>query len=231
MSAVDIDVIMPTNRKRLWNFLFQLRAALANDLHVRVTIAMSGPWDELRAELSPRELERIRWVNDAPDGATGDPFNNPAGYMGSPKIRWCMENMEWADWFYVVCDDDALLPWALPALWAERADCAMVLGQVLPVSRIEHWDFTAYQIGRVIQRCRVSSASGIINMRFLETLPKPWYNERSGYADWELIERMAKHFPSKVIKTTVHVLALCEPAQLPPSEADRVLQHAELKGD
>ncbi len=228
---IAVDVLMPTNRKRLWNFLFQLRGALANALNIRVTVAMSGPWPELRAELSARELEKVRWVENAPDGTTGDPFNNPNGYMGAPKIRWCLENLDWANWMYQVCDDDALMPWGIEALFAATDNMGVVIGQVLPVSRNEHLDFTPYKIGRSIERCRVSCAGALINMRLLETLPKPWYNERSGYADWELIERMSTHFPSKIIKTVVHVLALCELGEVPSYLRATILEHIKIKGD
>lgn len=229
MSEIEIDILIPTNRKRLWNMLFQIRAALASPIKTRVTIAMSKPWPELMAHLYPQEMTRIRVIEDAPDGTDGDPFHNAAGYMGAPKIKWCLENLEWADWFYQLGDDDALLPWGLEHFWHARHGVGVVIGQVLSVSRKEHLDFTPYKVGRKVERLRVSCAGALINIPALRTFEKPWYNEFSGYADWEIIARIKSKFPVRVIRNTVHVLSLCEMDQLPADLHPVILEHIKIE--
>lgn len=217
MNIPEIDVLIPTARQpeRFHNLLFQIRAVLNSPVNARVTVAMSGEWPELIHAIHPKEWDRVRIASECPDGQKGNPFHTEGGYMSGPKVAWCLDNLDWGDWWYFMGDDDCLLPWGLRHMLDASDGVDMVIGQVLGVSRKDHLDFTPYTIGRSIARCRVSSAGAMFRVEAMKKLDKPWWNPNSGYADWELIERMSKAYLHRITASTIHVLSLCELPQLP----------------
>lgn len=195
MTAVDLDVLIVTRKKRLDNLLCQVHTILNSGMNTRVTIGIEGEYPEFVSKLFPAQLERIRIVSGVPQG---DP---------SIPIQYCMENLEWSDWMYSSADDDCILPWGLKHLWENRDGVSMVIGQTIGVSRERHLDFSAWKIGRSIEVCHVSTA--LINMRSLEKLEKPWLTV-DPVSDFHLIDRMAKLYPYKITPSVVSVQAFAE---------------------
>jgi hypothetical protein len=139
----------------------------------------------------------MRFVHDA-----------PKGLIGNPAVSYCMETLEWADWYYVTGDDDALLPWGLRHLYENRQGVSMVIGEGLCVSREKHESLAAWKIGGLIKCGRVSASCALFNFRDIEKLPRPWFNSDSKVADFELISRMATTYPYRMIPSTIFVLTL-----------------------
>lgn len=199
----DIDILIPTSKKpeRLNNLLCQIHTVLNSGINTRVTLAMDGPYPSLTSQLSHYPLSKVRLVYGAPQGSPAIP------------AAYCMENLEWGDWMLNVSDDDCVLPWGLRHLWEATKDVSMVIGQTIGVSRTKHLDFSAWKIGIGVIPCHVSTA--LINMRSLETLPKPWYRD-DPLCDYLLIQRMSENFPFKIIPSVVHVQAFAEIENLGP---------------
>lgn len=217
----DIDVLIPTAGKRFHNCMFQINAVLSSNVDARVHVMTSKPWPEMRNVFDLDD--RVIFYENTPEGGAnnGDVYN-PSGFLGLPKVSWALDHIELADWFCYFHDDDALLPWGLKYLMDAREDVSMVVGRALGVSRSQHLDFTPYVVGKTIDRCRVGNACAIYETESLQSLPRPWFFPEYIYADWELINRMARHFPYRTIPNTVQVLSLYEREHLPTDIQQRV---------
>lgn len=212
-----IDVFLATAKKRLWGALYQAHAVLSNPHNIRLTIGMDGDWPELESRLNPIYGNRVRWMKTAPTGKMTNPMHEPEGYGGSPNLLRCLQTLSWRDWFYVMPDDDCTMPWAFDHFTDALDDnLGMIVGQAVPVSRHEHMDFSPYTVGRSLRRCRISLNCVLLNIRKIETLTRPYFDPRSAYADWEFIDRVARNFRVKFIRSVVSMFALCELPQLPP---------------
>ncbi|MDI6788498.1 MAG: hypothetical protein QME51_09020 [Planctomycetota bacterium] len=194
---MDIDILIPTSKKRLQKLLWQIRSCFNQGLDVRVTVASTGEYPELLERLTDVERIKMRFIIDAPEGLCGNAASKHA-----------MENYEWGDWFYSIGDDDALLPWGLKHLWNNKQGVDMVIGRALCVSKGQNLDLTQYRVGTVLARGRVSGVCTLFNFRKVEKLGKPYWDADSVVSDWELIEKMAENHKYKIIPETVCVLAL-----------------------
>lgn len=214
----DIDVVIPTAKQldRLDNLVCQINTSLNSGVDTRVVILMEGEYPELMERLTSKQIEKIMFVKDAPQG-------NP-----SLPIKHCIENVELSEWMYSVGDDDCILPWGLKHLWeatqniynvqnilnASNVDkVSMVIGQTLGVSRDNHYDLSLWKIGHGIIPCHVSTA--LINVNRLRSLPKPWF-EIDQLSDYLLIKRMSENFPYKIIPNVVHCQAFANVENLGP---------------
>lgn len=199
----EIDVLIPTAKKRVDNLLFQIRSALGQGLDVRVTIAMNGEYPELMERLTDEEKKKMRFVTDAPDGC-----------IGNPAVLHALETLDWADWYFQTGDDDALLPWGLKHLYENREGVCMVVGRALCVTKDGHKDLTPWEVGKTLEFCKVSGACALFNFRAVEKLPRPWWNPGSQVSDFELIHRMSRMCPYRLIPSVIFVLALEETSVL-----------------
>lgn len=192
----DIDVLIPTAKKKTENCLYQIYAALHSGVNSRINILMGGSYPELTNQLDLEKWgDRIRIFDDIPQG-------NP-----SIPIKHAFENMNWDNWVLVNPDDDCLLPWGLKHLLDAAPGMGMVMGQTLGVSRKQHLDFSNWKIGISITESHCSTA--IYNMQMLKTLPKPWM-EISPINDYLINKKMADNFPYKIIPSVCHVQAFAE---------------------
>lgn len=228
-SDVDIDVFMPTARKRLWNAIYQVHAVLANPYNVRLTIATHEEWPELRSLITDQENERVRWVIGDPDCKSDNPFHEPNGYGAVLKWHRCLERLDWATWYTNATDDDCWLPWAMDHYMKQIREpgadkFGMLITPSLAVSRSSHFDFTPYRLGRAVERCKIGMNNVLINMRKMEALSRPYFDVCSAYADWELIKRLADAFPYKMLDHVTSVQSLCNFENLPPEFQSKVLQ-------
>lgn len=201
-SEIDIDVFIPTLKKRTNGLLCNVHTVLNSGLNVRVTVSIPDEsYPDLMDGLTDREKACIRIIPNVPQGEPSIP------------IKHCVENVEWAEWLYMIADDDCILPWALQHLWNARKGVAMVMGQVIGTSRKDHLDFSGWKIGLSITECHVSTA--MYNTKRLQELPKPWY-EIDPLSDYKFIKKFSDHFPHKIIPSVVHVQAFAELSNLSP---------------
>lgn len=197
MQEFDIDVLIPTSKKRLSKLLWQIRSCFNQTVPVRITVVSSGEYPQLMDSLTEEEKSKMRFITDA-----------PSGLCGNAASKYAMENYEWGNWFYSIGDDDALLPWGLRHLWLNRIGVDMVIGRALCVSKGRQFDLTNYRVGAVLACGQVSGVCTLFNFRKIEELGKPYWNAGSMVADWELIDKMAENYRYKIIPETVCVLAL-----------------------
>ena len=195
----ELDVLIPTSMQGLENLLFNVRGIFSQELDVRITIASSVKADALKELLTDREMESMRFIEDA-----------PVGQWGNAASKYAMENFNWANWFYSIGDDDAILPWGLKHLMANRKGVSMVIGQALCVSKNGQKDLTHYHVGRVISVGKVSGVCALFNFRDIEKLGKPYWIAESPVSDFQLINRMSMEYKYKIIPNTVCCLALAE---------------------
>lgn len=208
MNDIDLDIFIPTakNPKHLNTLVGQIMGALYCGLNTRVTIGMKGEYPELMNILSPKQIERMRFYKDVPEG---DPDKSDEIHPAHPAIRHMLENIEWVDWVRILCDDDLTPSWSYQHMWEARADAYMVMGQGLGVSREKHYDLTAWKLGRSIQFCHLSANLTLFNMRMLEKLPKPWWLMHRT-ADFDFVKRYTDNFKYKIIPSVVDVVAFAE---------------------
>jgi hypothetical protein len=200
-DSFELDVFIPTIKKKLNGLLCNVHTVLNSGLRVRVTISLpDDSYPEFMDKLTEEERSCIRLIKNVPQG-------NP-----SIPIQFCMENLDWLEWVYMAADDDCILPWALKHLWEAREGVSMVMGQVIGTSREKHLDFSEWKIGIDIIRCHVNTA--MYNFNSLRTLPKPWL-EIDPCSDYLMIKRFADNFPYKIIPSVVHVSAFAELENLP----------------
>ena len=198
MWKPDVDVLIPTSKKRLDNLMCQIHTAQNQGFQVRITIAMSGQWIALEEKLGAYDAENIRLVYDAPDGL-----------IGNPAVQYCIQNLEWCDWYYQTGDDDSLMPWGLKHLYEQIDEHSkMIIGQAICVTKNDHRDISHKKVGRVILEGAVSGVCVLFHMPSVKKLSPPWWNPESKVADYELIRKMANSYPYKVIPNTVTILSL-----------------------
>lgn len=190
----DIDVVIPTAKQleRLNNLVCLINIIQNSGVRARAYIVMEGEYPELMERMTPKNLEKMAFCKNAPQGGPSIP------------IKYALENLSLSDWVTVIADDDCLLPWGLKHLWEATNNVSMVVGQTLGVSRKDHYDLSSWKIGIGIIPCHVSTA--LFNMRKIETLSKPWL-EIDPLSDYILIKRMAETFPYKIIPNVVHCQA------------------------
>lgn len=192
----DIDVFIPTLKKRTDNLLCQVHTALNSGLNARVTISIpDNDYAELINKLTDKEKINIRLIKKVPQGEPSIP------------IKYCLENESWSNWLLIIADDDCLMPWGLKHLYDATPGMGMVMGQTLGVSRNMHLDFSSWKIGVGVIPCHCSTA--FYNVRMLEKLSKPWC-EIDPLSDYRLIQKMAENFPYKIIPSVCHVQSFAE---------------------
>ncbi len=206
-----VDVIIPTQfaPERMNNLVCQVKVALNQGVDVRVVILCDAKNNSgmyaLEGLLSDGESARVVIFNH-PDGVKGNPFGEQRGYMCAPAIRAYLEAdyFKKADWQLHAADDDSMAPWALPALLSHSDGVSMVVGRAVAVNR-DHEDRREYRLGENTNRCHVALSSAILKTESILKLKRPLYDANSGYADWELIDRMAQTFEHCFIKEIVNV--------------------------
>lgn len=200
--APEIDFYMGSARQleRLPTLLANVRTALACPIPTRVTVAMGGPYPELRNALYAEERERVRLVEDAPDG-----------FLAGPATKYVLETFDWAPWWMWIGDDDVLLPWGLEHLYAYTRrvpSLSMVIGKAVVVTKKEHLaDPASMSIGDEIAFGEVTSISALIRTPDLLKLD-PCINPQAQYQDLDLLERMAARYPFLHVPHHVVVLSL-----------------------
>ncbi len=206
-----VDVIIPTQFRpeRMNSLICQVKVALNQGVDTRVVILCDpknsdGMW-KMATVLSESEADRVVIFNH-PDGIKGNPFGEPAGYMCAPAIRAYLEAdyFKKGVWQLHAADDDSMAPWALKELLDNSAGVSMVVGRAIAVNRA-HEDCRDWLLGCSLERCHVALSSAILKTESILKLARPLYDESSGYADWQLIERMSQRFEFKLIPEIVNV--------------------------
>lgn len=182
----EIDFYMGTarQRERLPTLLANVRTALACPIPTRVTIAMGGPYPELASALHAEERDRVRIIDDAPEG-----------WLAGPATKYVLETLDWAPWWMWIGDDDVLLPWGLEHLYSYTKrvpSLSMVIGKALVVSKHDHLGDPSYMsVGDEIRFGRVTSIAALFKTKALLSM-NPCINTEVQYQDLDLCERMAE---------------------------------------
>lgn len=192
----DLDVFIPTLKKRTNGLLCNVHTVLNSGVNVRVTVSIPDDnYPEFMDALTDKEKSCVRIINNVPQG---DP---------SIPIEYCLENIEWTEWVYIVADDDCVLPWGLAHLMSARQGMSLVMGQAIGVSRIRHFDFSSWKIGIDVVEGHVNAA--MFNYNTLKKMKKPWFTNHP-CCDYLLIKKMTDLYPYRIIPNVVHVSAFAE---------------------
>jgi hypothetical protein len=189
-----IDVLLPTQGKRMNGLKFQIQAILNNSYKdIRLwTLIDSDNAEEVRAELS-KTLHKRHNIIIVPEEWRGN--------WGHRPIKYAIEELPLkGEWLITSGDDDVITEWALDELIKQSQGVNMVVGICLPVSRM------LCQTDRVLgEHMALGQITGSCCLYRLSSVKEVGYDDSTYEADWKLIEKMMR-FPFRQIKSVLFVM-------------------------
>jgi hypothetical protein len=191
-----IDVLLPTQGKRMNGLKFQIQAILNNSYKdiALWTLIDANNADEVRAEL------RIELRTDKRHKIIIVP-KDWQGNWGHRPIKYAIEKLPLkGDWLITSGDDDVIMEWALDELIKQSDSVNMVVGICLPVSRM------LGQTDRVLgEHMGLGQITGSCCLYRSSSVKEVGYDDSTYEADWKLIEKMMR-FPYRQIKSVLFVM-------------------------
>ena len=194
MGGMMIDVLLPTQGKRMNGLKFQIQAILNNSYKdIRL-------WTLIDAD-NAREVEaEIDKIKDPRHYVVVVP-KEWRGNWGHRPIRYAIEELPLeGEWIITSGDDDVITEWALDELIKKSDGVNMVVGICLPVSRM------LTQTNRVLgEHMGLGQITGSCCLYRASTVKEVGYDDSTYEADWTLISKMMR-FPFRQIRSVLFVM-------------------------
>lgn len=223
MSELLVDFIIPTDGKRiagvnamLEGCLNQVSADYSRRLNIhRINILADGCYDTLsiNGHYSPQP------EGPAPSGKSPSrqrSFNldettirvlevpgGPLGQWGHGAIKWAVENLDLAEWFFIAGDDDAIMPWALDRLLAcAGPSTEAVIGRASAVKRKSKAHY--FMLGDRLEHGLVTGSCGLYRTKAVREIG---YGAKGYAEDWELIRKLSSRGRIARCEALVYILS------------------------
>ena len=192
-----IDVLLPTQGKRMNGLKFQIQAILNNsykDIHLWVLIDCDNAHD------IEDEIDVMGYYPNERFTSIVVP-EEWQGNWGHRPIKYAIEELPLeGDWIITSGDDDVITEWALDELIKQSDGVNMVVGICLPVSRM------LGQTDRVLgEHMGLGQITGSCCLYRSSSVKEVGYDDSTYEADWKLIEKMMR-FPYRQIKSVLFVM-------------------------
>ena len=191
-----IDVLLPTEGKRMDGLIFQIQSILNQSYRSQklwVLIDSDSPRiieSTIRARLSPQARFEIKVVPE-----------EWRGNWGHRPIKWALEHLPLeGEWVITSGDDDCIMEWALQRLAENTKDVDMVVGFCIPTTR-EH-DAVPLFLGDKIEKGKITGSCCLYRR---SRLMEVGYDDSTYEADWDLIEKMLE-FPYRQVASVLFVM-------------------------
>ncbi len=191
-----INVLLPTQGKRMNGLIFQIQAILNNsykDIRLWTLIDHDDPKVVRNKIYEELKFDDRHKLIEVPQEWRGN--------WGHRPIRYAIEELPLeGEWVITSGDDDVITEWALDELIKQSHDVNMVVGICVPVSRMLGLTKAILGLNMVL-----GAITGSCCLYRLSTVKEVGYDDSTYEADWALIEKMMK-FPFRQIKSVLFVM-------------------------
>lgn len=221
MSEVLVDFILPTDGKRIAGLnsvigccINQVSADYTKRLDIhRINVMADGCYDNLAIEDGLKFIPGAQSVGGPArqktyevDGTVVricETPNGPLGKWGHGAIKWAVENLDLAEWFFVAGDDDVVMPWAIDRLLAcAGPDTEAVIGRAPAVKRKSKASY--FMLGDRLEHGLVTGSCGLYRTKAVREIG---YGDKGYAEDWELIRKLLSRGRLARCEALVYVLS------------------------
>lgn len=218
-----VDFILPTDGKRVAGLNAQVEACL-NQVNAdyterlgchRINVMADGCYDTLSingnyaptpADPSPSEKAPGRQRSFLLDGITVRVIEVPGvprGKWGHGAIKWAVENLDLAEWFFIAGDDDVVMPWTIDRLLAAaRPDAEAVIGLAYALKRKSKAPYCL--LGDRLEHGLVTGSCGLYRTAAIREIG---YGDKGYAEDWELIKKLVSRGKVARCNSLVYLLS------------------------
>lgn len=223
MSELSVDFIIPTDGKRIAGVNAMLECCLNQvsadyarrlDIH-RINILADGCYDTLSIDghYAPRPEEptpsgkapsrQRSFVLDDTTIRVIEVPGGPRGKWGHGAIKWAVENLDLAEWFFIAGDDDVVMPWAIDRLLeCALSDTEAVIGRASAVRRKSKAHY--FMLGERLEHGLVTGSCGLYRTKAVREIG---YGDKGYAEDWELIRKLASRGKIARCEALVYILS------------------------
>ena len=225
MNEIKVDFILPADGKRPAGLNSQVESCI-NQVNAdytarltchRINVMADGCYDTLSINghyaPAPEAVipsvkspgrQRSFYVDETVIRVVEVP-GGPRGRWGHGAIRWAVENLDLAEWFFIAGDDDVVMPWAIDRLLAAaKPDTEAVIGRAFALRRGSKEPY--FQLGQQLQTGLVTGSCGLYRTAAVREIG---YGDKTYAEDWELIRKLKER--GRLIQSPALVYLLSGP--------------------
>ena len=200
MDNGRIDVLIPTNGKRVDGLIYQINAFIDQSydykmIWVLVDVATEDEFAVIRSRIfdGTRRYAPVK-IEMVPE--------EYRGCYGHGPIKYAIEVLPLdGEWVITSGDDDSVMPWALEKLILHSNGVEMVVGKCIPVRR-DHKYLPNHVLGEDIAHGHITGSCCLYR---LERVKELGYSSERYDADWDMIEKMLR-YPYRKIDEVLFVM-------------------------